>query len=212
MRLKYLALTLLTLTSTNVFSGSFAFRVEEAMKKCVRPNQHFLQVEFKNAPADMVKHYRTNYAQAAMFPIYRGIVDEFGSVLQGVLDGGDEFAVRPSLNSIARQLKAKQAREGLSAPQAICLASCVTNALMEPDDEVFPTTSMDMAIADGKGFCRHYMLSTKYMLERMSIKTQTGLSWDHTFLYFTYGERKYIFDPTVSDGLGECSFFNTDNL
>ena len=160
----------------------------------------------------MVSHYRASTTQWALFPIYRGIFDEFGSVLQGLISGGDEFAVRPNLHSLARELKAKKLREGLTNPQLICLASCVTNNLMEGDEDVFPTTSMDMSVADGKGFCRHFMLTTKYMLERMDIKTNAGFSWDHTFLYYNHGQKKYIFDPTVSDGMSDCQFFSTENL
>lgn len=207
-----LFLTLTSLTCASALAGNLANRVEQARQRCLRPNQHGLSVEFKQPPAGMVSHYRASTAQWAMFPIYRGIFDEFGSVLQGIISGGDEFSVRPYLHSLARDLKAKQIREGLTSAQAVCLASCVTNHLMEPDEDVFPTTSMDMAVADGKGFCRHYMLTTKYMLDRMGIKTRAGFSWDHTFLYFNHGQRKFIFDPTVSDGMSDCAFFSTENL
>ena len=215
MLIKPLAAILLTLTALNsldALAGNLASRVNQARQRCLKPRQNGLTVEFKKPPTGMVQHYRASTTQRALFPIYRGIVDEFGSVLQGMISGGDEFAVRPYLHSIARDLKAKQTREGLTSAQTICLVSCVTNILMEPDEDVFPTTSMDMAVADGKGFCRHYMMTTKYMLDRMSIQTRAGFSWDHTFLYFNHGQRKYIFDPTVSDGMSDCAFFSTENL
>lgn len=193
-----------------LFAGTRSLdqRYDDALNTCMRPKQSQLRVDYGPSPADMVEHYRPSYSQRMSFNLYRGIFDEFGGVVQGMISGGDEAYVKPYLRILGRELRAKTIRESLSKPQSICVASCIINQLMESDESVFPTTSMELAVARGAGFCRHYLLAMDAVLKAAGISSQYGYSWDHIFFYFNVDGQKRIFDPGVSDGVYSCEFFN----
>lgn len=183
-------------------------RYDNAVRNCLAPNQTYMDVQYREAPKAMQSHYKPSMVQRASFHIYRGIFDEFGGVVQGMLSQKDEAYVKPYLRALGQELKRKQRREDLSSHQAICIASCMVNQLMEGDEDVFPTTSMELAVARGKGFCRHFVLATDYILKSAGIPSKYGFSLDHIFFYFENQGKKVIFDPGMSDGITSCDFYD----
>ena len=195
------------LLTSNVWANSLEQRIDQAIGTCLKPSKTKTDVLYTSAPSDMTEHYTPSTFQRGAFNIFRGVYDEFGGVVQGVLSGGDEVHIKPYLQFLGQKLKKKMVEEKLSKNQGICLASCMTNQLMEQDFDLTPTTSMERAVTLGRGFCRHFVLATDEILKSAGIRSQYGFSIDHVFFYFQNENQKFIFDPLVNSSPYSCEFY-----
>ncbi len=195
------------LLTSNVWASSLEQRIDQAIGTCLKKSKTKMEVLYTSAPSDMIEHYNPSTFQKGAFNIFRGVYDEFGGVLQGALSGDDEVHVKPYLQFLGKKLKKKMTEERLSKQQGICLASCMTNQLMDQDFDLTPTTSMERSVAIGRGFCRHFVLATDEILKSAGISSQYGFSFDHIFFYFQNEGQKVIFDPLVNASPYICEFY-----
>lgn len=202
---------LLLIFSLNTFSRDLDMRVLNAFNSCLSQNHSQLHVSITKAPQSMTNYFKPSLLQKISFPLSSGVNDGLGFYMQGLLsvdnEDSDMVFVKDNLKYLGRELKKKAIREGLSTLQVSCLSSCLVQHLMSTD-EVFPTTSMDLAVSRGKGFCRHFVLATEEILKTASVSYELGISLNHIFLYLNHKGKKVIFDPTNDDGLNSCVFYD----
>lgn len=108
--------------------------------------------------------------------------------------------------NLERDLAQKANRENSTIFQKVCLATCVSNLLLDIDDEN-KSRSMRSALEDGLGVCENYVLLTRRLLAKMGIEAgreyvttvdaqaETKKLY-HTILSIKDGqEARYLFDP-----------------
>lgn len=183
----------------------FEERVDDAYKKCLN-TQSLPKVVVQKASREMYEHFVPSRLQGVLTPIYTTYVDDFGGVVQSLL-GDDEMAyVLPYLEFMGKRLKRFALNNNLGKLQTTCIAGCMVQRLMDPEDSINPYTSMALAVYRGKGFCRHYSLAAKKILKNAGISSEMGTSIDHAFLYLTNMGQKLIYDSMNTDGLYECVY------
>jgi hypothetical protein len=154
------------------------------------------------ASAGMSVHYQPSNLQRATTPIYKVIIDDFGGIIQSLISGSDEYQVAYSLGRLGRIVGSSNGTKA----QKICMATCMVNHLMQGDEDVFPTTSMTLAVARGRGFCRHFSLATLRVLAAAKIDAKYEVAIDHMFLKLNLDGKRYYTDPSNQDGLSDCNF------
>ncbi len=183
-------------------------RLSRVYEQCLSSRIQVPSPTFRDIPQGMRSHYIPSRLQTVLSPIYRGIFDHAGGIIQSLISDRDEVFVDSRLRGIGRIIRDQLVTRKINSLQAVCLSSCAINYLMEGDDDVFPTISMTLAVANGRGFCRHFTMAQNVILEKAGVKAEYGLSLDHMFLY-VQNERgqQLIFDPTNVDHPLDCTFF-----
>lgn len=199
--------SVLSTISLSALGSDFFDRVSKAQTKCGLSQ---LSTPVYEAPEEyMKKHYQPSNLQRVLTPVYTTIIDRFGGVVQGMITGGDEAYVGPTLRRLGRQIKRTP---GLSKENKICMATCMVNYMMEGDDNVIPFSSMNMAVAQGKGFCRHFSLATELILEAADVDVDTEVAFDHMFLKTQIRGRLHYQDPMNENGRWSCTFFPANSV
>ena len=190
-----------------VHSKELMDRVGEAQKSCFNSRYSFYGEVSFNPPRENYEYlYKVSRLQRFLSPGFIALVDNFGGDFQGVIAGDDTVYVDYYLKALAQDARKYRREENLNIFKSICVASCITNNLMEADPDINPFTSMELAISKGRGFCRHYALTTEKILEKMRIKVEREYSVSHMFLKFRHQGETYFFDPSFADGMVDCNF------
>jgi hypothetical protein len=204
----------ITILSINfVYANSLSDRVSKARSYCFDQNINYYNKASFNPPhSSDFDLYRPSTTQKLLTPVYVGIFDRFGGVLQTMISGGDTYGVNYNLSALGTAARRYAYSKRLNKLGKTCLASCITNHLLEADADIFPTTSMPLAISKGRGFCRHFALTTFEILKIMGENVQTEVSFIHMFLKLNYGGEKLYFDPSAETGAYRCNFIKAKDI
>ncbi len=205
---------IITILSINfVYAKSLSDRVSKARSSCFDQSiDYYNKASFNPPHSSDFDLYTPSTTQRFLTPIYVGIFDRFGGVLQTMIDGGEGYRVNYYLSSLGAEARRYAYSKNLSKLGATCLASCITNHLLESDGDIFPTTSVPLAISQGRGFCRHFALTAFEILKRMGENVKTEVSFIHMFLKLNYGGEKLYFDPSVETGAYRCNFIKSKDI
>ncbi|MAW08062.1 MAG: hypothetical protein CME61_07245 [Halobacteriovoraceae bacterium] len=196
----------ISIFTLNPKANSFYERFDKARVNCFKELKH---PKFEKVPNEQKKYYKNSIVQRLLSPIFISYVDGFGSKLQGVIIDDIKMAqVRGLLKSISIDAKKYKIKNKLNDFESICLASCITNNLMKPNPDINPYTSLDLSIYSGEGFCRHFSLTTKKILDYMSVRVRMSYAPEHAFLKFKKNNLDFIFDPSFSNGFHSCKFLS----
>lgn len=197
----------------NFANASLKDRVQKARSICLNSNNnYFNEASFHPPHHSDFDLYTPSTTQNILSPVYIGIFDRFGGVIQGMIENDDAKNVPYYLKKLGQEAKRFFYHKRLNKLGATCLASCITNQLMEGDEDVFPTTSLSLAISNGKGFCRHFALSTLEILKNMGIYVKPEYSFRHMFLKLNHGRQKLYFDPSINEGTFRCNFIKANDI
>ena len=204
------AVLVLSMTiSFSAYSKGYIERSFDARSKCGL--QNLAQPKYEAPEESMKKHYQPSNLQRVLTPVYSGIFDHFGGIVQGMISGQDEAYVKPTLKRLGREISRYAQSNPMSTEQKICMATCMVHHLMEPGDPT-PWSSMELANARGVGFCRHFSMTTKYILKYAGIEVDTETALDHMFLKIKLGGILHYQDPMNEDGQYSCTFFPADSV
>ena len=194
-------------------NSSLRDRVTKARSTCFDPKiTYYNNATFNTPHPNDFDLYTPSNTQRMLTPVYVGIIDQFGGVVQGLIENGEARYATSYLRKLGNEAKTYMRKKYLNKLGAICLASCITNKLMESDESIFPTTSLPLALSNGKGFCRHFSLSTLELLKRMGIKAKAEYSFRHMFIKLNYKKEALYFDPSVSEGTYSCNFIKANKV
>lgn len=205
-RLGLLIISILSLCAHVQGASDFTDRVWRAQDICLR-QRNIPKVKLTPIEPGMERQYRPSKVQKFLAPVMSAYADRAGAALQAMLGIHEIAKVDSALEGLGRSLRDFVAKEGLSPQQAGCLSSCMLQRIMDPE-EVYPYNSMALAMVEGKGFCRHYVLAAAKILKAARVKHETGVSLTHVFLYLPddrTGEMR-IYDPMNTDGLYQCDY------
>jgi len=191
-------------------ASDFTHRVSKARQFCFSSKHtYYHQETFHQSFKLKSEFYKPSKTQKLLGPVFIGIFDRFGSVVQGMITGDESANVKYYLKSLGREAKRYAFQKNFNVYKSICLASCITNNLLETDPDTNPFESLDLAIVEGRGFCRHFALTTLDILKSMNVKISPEYSLNHMFLKFKQNGIEYYFDPSVNDGRFDCNFINS---
>jgi len=212
-KFKFLTLAITLISISGVASASLNYRVNKARSVCFdKDNNYFNKATFNPPHESDFDLYTPSKTQNVLSPVYIGIFDRFGGGLQSLIENGDARYVSYYLRKLGQEAKRYIFNKKLNRLGATCLATCITNQLMEGDEGVFPTTSLPLAISNGKGFCRHFALSTLELLKQMGVKAAPEYSFRHMFLKLNYYGEKLYLDPSVNEGTYRCNFIKVKDI
>lgn len=191
-----------------VYATAYDYKLESARSYCLDQVRSNLEVNFSKVPASMKEHFDESNLQNMLFPISRLVISDIGYYIQGMLDERDVIPnVNTDLRYLGRELYKKAVKENLTTFQKACLSNCLIKKMMSTSDDVFSTTSTEMALVNGGGFCRHFVLANEVIFKAANISYELGISLDHMFFFVSDGAKKLIFDPTNDDPIADCHFY-----
>ena len=115
------------------------------------------------------------------------------------------YAYQPSTPIIGK-IQTIQARSYDTFEQLARTHDIGYDELLHANPDINPYTSLDLSIYSGEGFCRHFSLTTKKILDHMRLKVRMSYAPEHAFLKFKKNNLDFIFDPSFSNGFHSCNF------
>lgn len=188
-------------------------RISDARARCLGESYDSPRITFDNPRGIWVELYDASTASRATMLIYDPLTHGLGGLVQGgidaVLGGGDAFAATAKLKILGSEAREFARRRGMNRLDALCLASCIVNEMIEGTEEIPHMLSLDLALADGVGDCKIYAEAMDVLAQRMGIPLHLATSWEHAFNRVSYQGKSYYVDATRWNG-SSCNFVPVD--